>query len=195
MQVVLRKDVENLGLRDEVVTVARGYARNYLLPRGLAELATPGLVAEMARREATHARHQARTLEEAEALASSLTSTELRLDAKAGPTGSLFGSITATNVADELWTQRKVRIDRRKLTVAPIKRIGRYAAQLELFAGVTAELRLVVVPEGGELPPETETPIEEPASTESSSISDLPAVEASPSPASDELPEPDSLTS
>ena len=69
MQVVLRKDVENLGLRDEVVTVARGYARNYLLPRGLAELATPGLVAEMARREATHARHQARTLEEAQALA------------------------------------------------------------------------------------------------------------------------------
>ena len=192
MQVVLRKDVENLGLRDEVVTVARGYARNYLLPRGLAELATPGLVAEMARREATHARHQARTLEEAQALASSLESSELRLDVKAGTTGSLFGSITATNVADELWTQRKVRIDRRKLTLAPIKRIGRYTASLELFAGVTAELRLITVPEGGVLPPEAEDPVEEPAPSD---VPSIPAVEESTSQASDGFVETDGQTS
>lgn len=183
MQVVLRKDVENLGLRDEVVTVARGYARNYLLPRGLAELATPGLVAEMARREATQTRHQARTLDEAHALASSLESAELRFDVKAGPTGSLFGSITATNVADELWTQRKLRIDRRKVALAPIKRIGRYTAPLEVFAGVTAELRLVVVPEGGSLPVEERAPQE----PDAADVSGGPAAsESTPAPIDDQ---------
>ncbi len=154
MQVVLRHDVDNLGLRGEVVSVARGYARNYLLPRGLAELATPGLVAELARREAQHARHQARTVDEAEALVARLEGAELRFDVKAGPTGSLFGSVTATSVADRLWETQKIRIDRRKLTLEPIKRIGRYTAPIEVFSGVTAELRLLVAPEGGELPPD-----------------------------------------
>jgi large subunit ribosomal protein L9 len=161
VQVVLRHDVESLGLRGEVVNVARGYARNYLLPRGLAELATPGLVAELARREAQHARHQARTADEARSLVDQLEADELRIDVKAGPTGSLFGSVTATTVADALWEARKIRIDRRKLELEPIKRVGRYVAPVELFAGVSADLRLVIVPEGGELPP-----VEEPLPTE-----------------------------
>ena len=156
MQVVLRQDVDSLGLRGEVVNVARGYARNYLLPRGLAELATPGLVAELARREAKQARHQARTADEARTLVDRVEAEELRLEVRAGPTGSLFGSVTATTVADALWETRKIRIDRRKLDLAPIKRVGRYVAPLELFVGVSADLRLAIVPEGGELPPEVD---------------------------------------
>lgn len=156
MQVVLRSDVDSLGLRGEVVNVARGYARNYLLPRGLAEVATPGLVAEVARREARHARQEARNHEEAEELVARLEALELRFEVKAGPTGSLFGSVTATNVAEMLWQTEKIRIDRRKLGLSPIKRIGHYTAPLEIFAGVSTELRLVVVPEGGELPSEEE---------------------------------------
>ncbi len=156
MRVVLRQDVDNLGLRGEVVTVARGYARNFLLPRGLAEAATPGLVAELARREVRQARHQARNTEEAQAIVGRLEGIELRFDVKAGPGGSLFGSVTATSVADALWETHKVRIDRRKLELTPIKRIGRYTAPVEVFAGVTAELHLLVVPEGGELPPDEE---------------------------------------
>jgi ribosomal protein L9 len=120
-------------------------------------------VAELTRREAQQARHQARTADEATAIVARLEATELRLEVKAGPTGSLFGSVTATTVADTLWETQKIRIDRRKLELAPIKRIGRYAAPLEVFSGVTAELRLLVVPEGGELPPEaTVTPVLEP---------------------------------
>jgi large subunit ribosomal protein L9 len=165
VQVVLRDDVDNLGLRGEVVNVARGYARNFLLPRGLAELATPRLVAELARREALQARHQARNAEEAQAIVARLESSELRFDVKAGPTGSLFGSVTATSVADALWEKEKIRIDRRKLELAPIKRIGRYTAPVEVFAGVTAELRLAVVPEGGELPSEEELAAAEAAET------------------------------
>jgi large subunit ribosomal protein L9 len=156
MEVVLKADVDKLGLRGEVVNVARGYARNFLLPRGLAEVATPGLVKELEKRDALRARHDAKTVDEARALATRLEALELRFDVTAGPTGSLFGSVTATNVADRLWEQEKIRVDRRKLGLEPIKRIGRYVVPVELFTDVTAELRLVVAPEGQELPPEEE---------------------------------------
>jgi len=156
MEVVLREDVDKLGLRGEVVSVARGYARNFLLPRGLAEPATPGLVRELERRDAERARHEAQTVDEARAIAARLEKLELRFDANAGPTGSLFGSVTATNVADRLWEQEKIRVDRRKLGLEPIKRVGRYVVPVELFTDVTVELRLVVAPEGQELPPEEE---------------------------------------
>jgi large subunit ribosomal protein L9 len=156
MEVVLREDVESLGLRGEIVNVARGYARNYLLPRGMAELATPGLVKELERRDALRARHEAQTSDEAQSIATRLEAAELRFDVKAGVTGSLFGSVTATNVADRLWDDLKIRIDRRKLDVGTIKRIGRYTIPVAVFGDVTAELRLLVVPEGGELPPDEE---------------------------------------
>jgi large subunit ribosomal protein L9 len=73
---------------------------------------------------------------------------------KAGPTGSLFGSVTPTDITDELWTKHKIRVDRRKIGTDTIKRIGRYQVPIELFQDVTVELRTLVVPEGGELPPE-----------------------------------------
>ena len=166
MQVVLREDVESLGLRGEVVNVARGYARNYLLPRGIAQLATPGLIKELERRDSLRARHEAQTSDEAQAIATRLEAAELRFDVKAGPTGSLFGSVTATNVADSLWEEMKIRIDRRKLDVGTIKRIGRYTIPVAVFGDVTAELRLLVVPEGGELPPEEELAAAEAAEAE-----------------------------
>jgi len=156
MQVVLRQDVDKLGLRGEVVSVARGYARNFLLPRGLAEPATPGLVRELERRDAQRARDEAKTTDEAHALAGRIEKLELRFDMNAGPTGSLFGSVTATNVVDRLWEQEKIRVDRRKLELEPIKRIGRYVVPVELFSDVTAALRVVVAPEGQELPPDEE---------------------------------------
>jgi large subunit ribosomal protein L9 len=156
VQVVLRQDVDNLGLRGDVVNVARGYARNFLLPRGLAEPATPGLVRELARRDEVRARHEAKTVDEARAIADRLEAEELRFDVSAGPTGSLFGSVTATNVADRLWEERKIRIDRRKLGLTTIKRIGRYTVDVDVFADVTASLRVIVAPEGRELPPEEE---------------------------------------
>jgi large subunit ribosomal protein L9 len=166
MQVVLREDVDNVGLRGEVVSVARGYARNFLLPRGLAELATPGLVREIEKRNLQRARHEAQSSDEARAIASRLEAAELRFDVNAGPTGSLFGSVTATNVADKLWDEMKIRIDRRNLAVGTIKRIGRYTVPVEVFGDVTAELRLLVVPEGGELPPEEELEAAEAAEAE-----------------------------
>jgi len=156
MDVILRQDIDTLGLRGEVVNVARGYARNFLLPRGLAEVATPALVKEIEKRDLQRARHDAKTVDEARAIAARLGALELRFDVTAGPTGSLFGSVTATNVADRLWEQEKLRVDRRKLQMETIKRIGRYTVPFEVFTDVVAELKLVVAPEGEELPPEEE---------------------------------------
>src|SRR6185436_3880442 len=135
MEVILRQDVEKVGLRGEVVDVAPGFARNYLLPRKLAETATPAEVAE------------------------------IRFDAPAGETGTLFGSVTATDIAERVWETQKVRIDRRKLDLPEsIKRIGRYQIQVELFGDATATLRVAVHPEGGELPPQEE--LDAPAAAE-----------------------------
>ncbi len=156
MEVILRRDVDKVGLRGEVVNVARGYARNFLLPRGLAEEATPSRVAELQKVEGRRAQHEAKTFEDAQVVADRLGQVELRFDVKAGPTGSLFGSVTPTDIADELWSQHKVRVDRRKIGVDTIKRIGRYQVPIELFQDVTVEVRTLVVPEGGELPPEEE---------------------------------------
>lgn len=156
MEVVLRQDVDSLGLRGEVVNVARGYARNFLLPRGLAELATPAIQKELAKRDEIRARSEAKTVDEARAIAARIEGKELRFDVNAGPTGSLFGSVTATDVADRLWSEQKIRVDRRKLKLDTIKRIGRYTVPLDLFADVTVELKLVVAPEGQELPSDEE---------------------------------------
>ncbi len=156
MEVILKQDVDALGLRGELVNVARGYARNFLLPRGLAEVATPALVRELEKRDAQRARHEAKSGDEAQAIARRLDAVELRFDVSAGSGGTLFGSVTATNVADRLWEQEKIRVDRRKLQMDSIKRIGRYTVPIDVFTDVRAELHLVVAPPGEELPTEEE---------------------------------------
>ena len=157
MDVILLRDVEKVGLRGDVVSVSRGYMRNYLGPRKLAEEATPARVAEMEKRESQRARHEAQSFEDAQKIADALGKAELRFDVNAGPQGTLFGSVTATDVADEIWEKLKIRVDRRRIDLTdPIKRIGRYSIPIEVFTDVSAEVRTLVVPEGGELPPEEE---------------------------------------
>ena len=176
MEVILRQDVEKVGLRGEVVDVAPGFARNYLLPRKLAETATPAKVAELRKHEEKRARHEAQSFEQAQEIAQKLEGAELRFDVAAGETGTLFGSVTATDVADELWRARRVRVDRRKLALPePIKRVGRYEVPVELFGDVTAMLHLAVVPEGGELPPQEELDAIEAAEAEAEAAAEAEA--------------------
>src|SRR3954453_8142049 len=207
MDVILLKDVEKVGLKGDVVNVARGYARNYLLPRRLAEPATPGRLAELERHQQLRARHEAQTVEQAQDTAKALEGAELRFDRKAGATGSLFGSVTATDIAEELWNGRRIRVDRRKLDLPDaIKRIGRYDIPLELFTDVSVDLRVLVVPEGGELPPEEElqaaaeaeaaageeaaeeTPVEEAAGAEETPAAEGPAADETAAASGDEIP-------
>jgi large subunit ribosomal protein L9 len=176
MQIILLKDVEKLGLRGDVVDVARGYARNYLLPRRMAETATPARVAELRRVDAQRATHEARSDEQAHEIAEVLSKTVLRFEVKAGPTGSLFGSVTPSDVADEIWRARKIRVDRRKVGIDPIKRIGRYS--IDVFQDVHVEVKTLVVPEGGELPPEEELAALEAAEAEAAAAAAAAAEEA-----------------
>jgi large subunit ribosomal protein L9 len=182
MQLILLQDVENVGLRGDVVDVARGYARNYLLPRRLAEEATPARLTEHAKRDSHRARHEASTADQAREIQTVLEQAELRFEMKAGPTGSLFGSVTATNIADELWEQHNVRVDRRRIDLPqPIKHVGRYAVPVGIFEDVQAEVATLVLPEGGELPPD------EPAVEEEQPAEEL--VEAASEPLDEPTPE------
>jgi large subunit ribosomal protein L9 len=177
MDVILLQDVDKVGLRGEVVSVSRGYMRNFLGPRRLAEVATPARVAEMQRREGERAKHQARSFEQAQEIAETLSKTVLRFEVNAGPQGTLFGSVTATDVADELWRARKVRVDRRKIDLPdPIKRVGRYEIPIELFQDVRLEVKTLVVPQGGELPEEEIEPVADEGEG-------VPAAEREPAPA------------
>jgi large subunit ribosomal protein L9 len=182
MKVILRQDVDKVGLRGEVVDVARGFARNYLLPRRLAEPATAARVAEIERVESQRARHEAGTFEQAQQVATALGQTELRFEVKAGPTGVLFGSVTPTDIADELWNRQRVRVDRRKIDLPePIKRIGRYEIPIEVFTDVSVEVKTLVIPEGGELPPEEEeTPAAEEVGQGEAATATEPAAAAMP---------------
>jgi large subunit ribosomal protein L9 len=166
MQLILLQDVENVGLRGDVVDVARGYARNFLLPRRLAEEATPARLGELEKRESHRARHEAASTDQASEIQKVLEHAELRFEMKAGPTGSLFGSVTATVIADELWEKHKVRVDRRKIELPqPIKYVGRYAVPVGIFEDVEAEVATLVVgvlPDGSELAPEDVVVEEEP---------------------------------
>jgi large subunit ribosomal protein L9 len=153
MDVILLKDVEQVGLRGDVVSVARGYMRNYLEPRGLAQPATPALVAELEKRAEQRARHEARSVEHAKEIAETLTKTVLRFEVKAGTRGRLFGSVTPTDIVDELWRARRIRVDRRKIDLPEtIKRVGRYEVPITIFEDVRVEVKTLVVPEGGDVP-------------------------------------------
>jgi large subunit ribosomal protein L9 len=191
MDVILLKDVEKVGLKGDVVSVARGYARYYLLPRRLAEPATPGRLSELRRHEELRARHEAQSVDQARDVAATVEQTELRFEVKAGPTGSLFGSVSATDVAEELWRARRIRVDRRKVGLSdPIKRIGRYAIPVELYTDVSVEARVLVVPEGGELPPEVE---EAPAAEEPGEAAEGESTAAPPEAQPSEPPQPEAL--
>lgn len=147
MQAILLKDVDGLGEVGTVVSVARGYMRNYLAPRGLAEVATPARVAEIQRLEERRRRAVERQRAQAVEQAELLGRTILTLKAKAGDDGRLFGSITAGDVADAIFEARQVRIDRRNVHVEPpIRSVGTYTVPVELAADLVAEVKTIVSP-------------------------------------------------
>jgi large subunit ribosomal protein L9 len=147
MQAILLQDVEGLGAAGSVVNVTRGYMRNFLQPRKLAETATPALIAEVQRREERRRAAESRAAEQAKELVSLLGRTILTLKAKAGDDGRLFGSITAGDVADAIFQARNVEVDRRRITVdPPIRAVGTYTVPVELGPDLVAEVKTIVSP-------------------------------------------------
>ena len=175
MEVVLRQDVDHVGLRGEVVNVARGYARNYLLPRGLAEVATPGLKRELERRDALKARNEAKTTDEAagDREAARGDGAQVRGERRPDRLALRLGHgderrRPALGGAEDPRRPAQARTCRRSSASAATR------SPAEVFADVTAELRLLVVPEGGELPPEEPEVVEAAVATEAAA----PAAEA-----------------
>jgi large subunit ribosomal protein L9 len=150
MEVILRAHVDNVGKRGEIVKVADGYARNYLLPRKLALLATEGNKKHVERERKIVEAREAAEKSQAEAIAAKLTSIEISISRRVGDTEQLYGSVTAADVAEFLKTQG-FEIDRRKLILPePIKAIGQHTVPLKLHREVTVPLKVNVVKEGGE---------------------------------------------
>jgi large subunit ribosomal protein L9 len=147
MEVILREDIKTLGKAGELVKVKPGYARNYLLPRGLAYEATEGNRKRIAAESKARAVRGEQEKGEAQAIASRLAGVSLTLKRKAGEGDRLFGSITAQDVADALAAQGHT-VDKRRIELDhPIKTIGQHSVPVRLHHDVTAELRVTVVAE------------------------------------------------
>jgi large subunit ribosomal protein L9 len=148
MEVILREHVDNLGRRGEVVKVADGYARNYLLPRKLALLATAGNKKQIERERAKFDTKEAEEKKVAEALGERLTNVEIVITRKVGETEALYGSVTSADVAEAL-AAKGFDIDRRKVQlVEPIKKIGDFDIAIKLQRDVVATVKVKVAPEG-----------------------------------------------
>src|SRR5471030_2266750 len=149
MDVILREHVDNLGRRGEIVKVADGYARNYLLPRKLALLATDGNKKQI---ERERVKFDATELEEtkvAQAVAERMANVEIEIARKVGETEVLFGSVTSADIADAL-AAKGFDLDRRKLQLAePIKKLGEFDVPVKLHRDVMAHVKVRVVAEGG----------------------------------------------
>lgn len=154
MKVILLEPVPNQGEAGDIIDVAPGYARNYLFPRELAIAATPGAVKQVRMEQKAQARRDARLTREAEALAEQIEGLTLTFEAKAGPTGRLYGSVTTSDIAEALAKEIDEEIDRRKITSDPLREVGEHAVEVQVSSDITAELHVVVYPEGGELPAE-----------------------------------------
>ena len=145
-KVVLQKPVDKLGNPGDVVEVSDGYARNYLVPRGLAVQATKGMVRHQDSLKRAHDIRVVKEKGEFEAVASKLASTPITVKARAGDEGKLFGSVTAENIADALRTQLDVDVDRRAVQLdEPIRSLGTHEARVRLFAEVEPIVHVEVV--------------------------------------------------
>ena len=149
MEVILREHVDNLGRRGDLVKVADGYARNYLLPRKLALLATDGNKKVIEREKVKFDVKEAEEQKVAQAVADRLATVEIEIGRKVGETDALFGSVTNADIADAL-AAKGFDIDRRKIQLhEPIKKIGEVEVPVKLHRDVVVKLKVKVVAEGG----------------------------------------------
>lgn len=157
MKVLLVQDVENLGKSGEVKEVSGGYGRNYLMPKGLAVLATKGQIKQAEERNAAAQKRVQAARRDAEALAARIAGQTLRFTARVGELDRLYGSVTSADIAAKLQEQTGVEIDRRKIDLdEPIKRIGIYPIKIHVASGIEPMVNVVVEGEAGaiELPPD-----------------------------------------
>jgi len=145
MEIILKKDVQNVGFKDDVVSVKAGYGRNFLIPQGFAQLATPSAKKVLAENLKQKAHKEAKIIGDAKALAETLKALEIKIAAKAGGE-KLFGSITNSDIAEALEKAGHV-IDRKFITSGIVKRTGKYSATIRLHRDVVIDLPYEIVAE------------------------------------------------
>jgi large subunit ribosomal protein L9 len=146
MRIVLRTDIDKVGKRGDIIDVADGYARNYLLPKGHAIKATNGVTAQAGAMRRSRDLRDAKDRESAEVVARTLVPMVIRIPARSGPGGKLFGSVTAGDVVEAVATQAKVTLDRRRLQLdEPIKSLGTHEVPVKLHADVEFRVTVEVV--------------------------------------------------
>lgn len=145
MELILKKDVQNLGFKDDVVNVKNGYGRNFLIPQGFAHMATPSAKKILAENLKQKAHKEAKVVDDAKKIAESLKALEIKLTAKAGGE-KLFGSITNIDIAEALEKAGQP-IDRKFITSGVVKRTGKYTANVRLHRDVIVELPYEIVAE------------------------------------------------
>ena len=147
MQVILKQDVEKIGRRGDVVEVSRGYVRNFLVPRGLAEVATPTKLEEVRRQMAEAEERDRRIAERASDVAETLNKSVITIEARTGEDERLFGSITAANIASAIEKARGVHLDRRRIKLdEPIKSLGTHQVPVQVHGDIEASVKVIVVP-------------------------------------------------
>lgn len=145
MKVILTQDIKGKGKKDQLVEVSDGYARNYLLPKGLAKEATNTNINIMNGKNDSEAHRQKVALEEAEATKAKMEQVEVILTAKAGDNGKLFGSITSKDVAEALTSQHHIKLDKKKFVLPDgIKSLGTTTVDVKIHQGVTGKLKVTV---------------------------------------------------
>jgi large subunit ribosomal protein L9 len=148
MEVILREHVDNLGRRGEIVKVADGYARNYLLPRKLALLATEGNKKVIERERVKYEAKETEERKDAEAVSDRINSVEIEISRKVGETEALYGSVTSADIADALHA-KGLEVDKRKIVLQePIKKLGEFDVPVKLHRDVTTHVKVKVVAEG-----------------------------------------------
>lgn len=148
MKIVLREDVDNLGRKGDLVDVADGYARNFLVPRGFAMTATKGIAKQAEAMRRNREAREARDREEAQEIATRLGGVRIEVKARAGEGGKLFGSVTNADIADAVRAITEVELDRRSIELPePVKELGAVAIPVKLHPDVAVELQVEVVAE------------------------------------------------
>ena len=145
MKVLLRQDISGVGRRGDIVSVSSGHARNFLLPRGLAIAATDGAVVQATSMRRARDLREAADRESAQAIVAELAKRTIQVQAKAGSEGRLFGSVTASDIAQAVSAQAGITLDRKSIEIAsPIRTVGDHNVTVELFAGITGTISISV---------------------------------------------------
>ncbi|ABZ83593.1 50S ribosomal protein l9 [Heliomicrobium modesticaldum Ice1] len=148
MKVILQQDVKNLGKKGDIVDIAEGYGRNYVLPRGLAIEATPANLKNLERLKANEAKKKEQELMDAKELGAKLSGITVKVRSKAGEGGRLFGAVTNKEIAETVEKQFGLKVDKRKYELKqPIKTLGHYPITVKIHPAVSAELKVEVVSE------------------------------------------------